>query len=184
MRQTKFSLVIISAAFVQCNSVNSFEEVDHVPLSEYNYSKAIIEKGTELRLLAFGGSNQNDEKNIYYSQFLTLNEKTGDTLMILVPLISIESNEEAGKTHMNVHEFDPNKEITVAYYYPTDENTNLLLQSSSLTRDGEVDTTVTVQSLMDKIHLNQIVVVNKEMPEFERKFKTAEGVLHFKQSPL
>jgi hypothetical protein len=190
MRHIKISLLllIVAGLIVQCNSLRHRPEQEYVyvPLKDYKYDPASIQPGTEVKLLAFSGGKQTEtDGDVYYYQFIVLNESTGDTLRILTPFISVdESAEGKNKTYTKPWQFDPAKGITEAFYELCDSSSKLLLQTNLLIETNRLDTSADFQSLVNNTRLNEFVVVNKSMGIFEDPaYKTAIGILNFKKMP-
>lgn len=187
MIKQKILLIIILCVVVSSCSYKSStrQEFTYVLLEEYQYQEANIQPGTEVELLAFSGGKKESEGNVLYYQFIVLEKGTKDTFRILTPFISVDM--EAGvesKTYATPLQYDPAKGITSAFYEPMDSSSNLLLQLETLVKDGEVDKSVDVQSLMGRVDKRQVVVINKSLAEFSNPgYRTAIGILNFKVIP-
>lgn len=182
------TLLIISLCVIvgSCSLKRSTkQEFTYVLLEEYHYQEANIQPGTEVELLAFSGGKKESEGSVLYYQFIVLEKGTKDTLRILTPFISVDR--EAGveiKTYATPLQYDPTKGITSAFYEPMDSSSNLLLQLENLVKDGEVDKSVDVQSLMGHVDKKQLVVINESLTEFSNPgYRTAIGILNFKEIP-
>jgi len=177
------------AGFTQCISPAAQELFfDYVPLQKYAYSKADILPETKVRLLAFSGGPENDKETVYYYQFIVVEESKNDTFRILTPLISVDK--EAGleaDTYGPPLQYDPAKGVTEAIFRPQTDAVNLLLQTDAieaLAKTQNADVMKEIKALEDSIQLKQSVVINRRIDLFTNSnFKTAVGILHFKQMP-
>jgi hypothetical protein len=107
-----------------------------------------------------------------------------DTVRILASMISTQAPGEDVKTYTVVSQYDPYKRVTTAYFYPSDSSQSLLEKiSGSLIDKDEINTKEIDAAVKDNSTVAEYVIVNKSMPEFSRNYKTAIGVLHFKEIP-
>lgn len=126
---------------------------------------------------------ESNKGEVNYFQFIARRTQSDDIVRILLPLISVD--DAAGvenKTYMTPLQYNISKRIRYAYYQKEDSNTNLLLQADRLGMKMS-DTTKEINNLMDHINANQFVVVNNSISIFSNSYKTAIGILHFKQIP-
>ena len=184
MKITIISLVVI-LPFIGCTSHSKYYEQDfeYLPLSEYKYTPSDISVGEEVELLAFSGGKESKKGEVNYFQFIVKRTQTGDTVRILLPLISVyDAAGVENKTYMTPLQYDISKGVRYAYYQKEDSGTNLLLQIDKLVMKMS-DTTKEINNLMDHINANQYVVVNKSIDIFSYPYKTATGILYFKEIP-
>jgi len=176
-------IALIICSFPGCRSRQEFE---FVPLKEYQYEQADIQPGTEVKLIAFSGGKSDDEKNAYYYQFIVRNKTTGDTVRILAPLISFdETSGSANKIYTTPLQYSLEKGITDASFQLKDSSHNLLLNTErleELAKSDNMDSSIAFGTLTNEINKNELVVVNRSISLFkDARFKTAIGILHFKE---
>lgn len=169
---------------MNCHSSIPRQDFNYVLMKDYTYTAVNISAGTEISLLAYSGSGHKDKKGRYYYQFLGINHETMDTVRILASMISTQAPGEDHKTYTVVSQYDPYKRITTAYFYPPDSTQALMEKlSDSLTGKDEINTEDANTAVKDSSPVDEYVIVNKSMPVFSRKYKTAIGLLHFKELP-
>ena len=177
--------ITTSVISVGCNNHKTLNLVDYQPLEDYQYTPASVTPGSEIELLAFSGGKRSDENNLYYYQFVGIDKSKGDTIKILLPVISID--EDAGvetKTYTTPLQFNPDKGITTAYFEQLPSDTALNLINGTEANPGGEISTEKIQDMLDgKSHQKAYVVLNKSIDLFQRNYKAVIGVLNFKQIP-
>lgn len=176
------ALVIL---FVACSDKRQI--IEYIPYDQYKFEPAEIEPGTAVKLLAYSGGKPSELDGIYYSQFIAVNEATGDTIRLLSTLVSVPGDAAtSGKVYSPTHMFDGTKQITDAVFYPQDSSHQMSIQLLAVTKseNESSETTKLMEDVIkDKISSKEFVVVNKSLEIFDNKYKTAVAVLHFEQAP-
>jgi len=178
------SLIIFIS--VNCSSNKDHPELEFIPFEKMNYKIDTAVQGTAVELIAYSGGKEQNEKQIYYSQFIGVDKKTNDTLRILTSLItcpgSVSGQSEDART---VYLYSGKKRLTDATIFPED-STMILMQNltgKAYSDNGSKDIPEDVSSLMKSIERKRFVVLNNGMDIFQRDFKTVIGVLHFNEQP-
>lgn len=179
MKKYLFSF-LVSLTFSSCVT-NDRQKIEYLPISEFRNDTSIIQPGTRVKLLAFSGSKDNDKETIYYSQIIVINISTGDTLSILCPALKSPSVDgTADQMIVMPNEFDPGKGILEANYQRFDSTTIMSLQiltqvkGETSPQGGNFD-----KYLGGNIVMNQLVAINRTIPIFSKKYRTAIGTLSF-----
>ncbi len=180
-------LILSSVLFllsISCRTVT--DDFEYVPLESFRYEKAEIEAGTGVRLLAFSGGIKNGNDKVHYSQLLCVTENTGDTIIILSPMVSYnQSDTDSSKIYSPIFTFNPPADMLTASYHPLDSmRLGMLIHAEgySANKDGTLQE---VEEKLKKGVVQHMVIVNKKMPEFAgARYPAVVGVLHFKKSPL
>lgn len=149
------------------------------PLNEIPFPISTLEKGTPLKLIAFTGGNQSDKKHTYYYQFIAINQSSGDTVRVLVPLISV-GEENIYTTPL---QYDHDKGIEAATFEPKDSSFDMKINAFAFgdtppAHGDEID------KMQQKSSAAELVVMVKKIPLFENpRYKTVIGALHFDERP-
>lgn len=171
--------------FVSCS--NKRQIIEYIPYDQYKFEQAEIEPGKAVKLLAYSGGKPSELDGIYYSQFIVLNETTGDTIRLLSTLVSVPGDAATpGKVYSPTYMFDGTKQITDAVFYPQDSSHQMPIQMLAVTKseNESSETSKLLEDVMkDKVSSKEFVVVNKSLEIFNNKYKTAVAVLHFEQIP-
>ncbi|HYF30442.1 MAG TPA: hypothetical protein VD993_04935 [Chitinophagaceae bacterium] len=175
------AIAVIAGLAASCKGQKE-HSYDSVRLEDFKIDSMAINKDQEYRLLAYSGGNESAKNNIYYHQFIVLNESTNDTLKVLSALICVEGpSGPEGKVYHPVTQFDGTKGVTTATLEKQDSTHNMLLQTLTI---GDPESTEAVtKTITSEITANQLVEVNKSMDIFSLPHKTVVGILHFKQMP-
>jgi hypothetical protein len=181
----KFALSSLALVILLIACSNKRQTIEYVPFDQYKFEQAEIEPGTAVKLLAYSGGKPSELDGIYYSQFIAVNETTGDTIRLLSTLVSVPGDATtSGKVYSPTHMFDGTKQITEAVFYPQDSSHQMPIKMLAVTK-SENETSETSKLLedvmKDKISSKEFVVVNKSLEIFDNKYKTAVAVLHFEQ---
>ena len=142
--------------------------------------------GTPVRLIAYSGGIDENEKEIYYHQFIGVDKTTNDTLRILTSFITFPApGSEKNKSARNVYLYSRTKRLTDAEIYPHDSIMVLLqnLSEKGYSESEVKDIPTDIEPLTKEIKRKRFVVLNKDMDIFQRNFKTVIGVLQFKEQP-
>ena len=169
-----------------CQSKNDrHDELEFKPLKDFAYTPATIAPGTEIELLAISGGKESDEETIYYWQFIGIDKSSGDTVTIISPLISVaNSTAPNDKTYTTPLQYDPDKKITTADFYPSDSSQKRAADFGALIPSDGPPSEDQVKKIMEgKTGRKEVIVINKGMDIFQRNYKAAFGVLNFKQQP-
>ena len=179
--------LILFLVLAGCGSKNERQVIEYKPLEDLNYTIDSITAGTPLKLIAYSGGTPNTKDDIYYFQFIGVDEKNSDTIRILSTLISYPDEASvAGKTYTLTSQYNPGKRISDAVFYPQDSMQNMLINVSasqipeSIAEDLKKIDDPGIKSLTKK----QWVAINKSIDIFERNYKTVIGVLHFNETPF
>jgi hypothetical protein len=156
-----------------------------VPLKDFKYAPAMLTSGTEIRILAFSGDNENTKEAVYYSQFIGIEKTSGDTLRILTAFISVDPNGSSSNTLFTTPVlFDGNKGVLDATFQIPNSNQQMILRMD-LPGGGDakdIGKKITA-SLQDTIAKKEYVIVQKDIALFTGHYKTAIGILNFKEQP-
>ena len=184
-RQVFILAITAPVIFVGCNNHKILDRVDYQPLEDYEYTPATITPGSAIELLAFSGGKRSDENNLYYYQFVGIDKSKGDTIKILLPVISVDEAEGIEtKTYTTPLQFNSDKGITTAYFEQLPSDTALNLINGTEANSGGEISTEKIQAMLDgKSHQKPYVVLNKSIDLFQRDYKAVIGVLNFKQIP-
>lgn len=182
----KLSLYIFFLVILLASCSNKKQVIEYMPFDQYKFEEAEIEPGTAVRLLAYSGGKPSELDGIYYSQFIAINEVTGDTIRLLSTLVSVPGDASSGKVYSPTHMFDGTKQITEAIFYPQDSSHQMPIEMLAVTKsENEAsETSKLLEDVMkDKINSKEFVVINKSIDIFDNKYKTAIAVLHFENIP-
>jgi hypothetical protein len=174
--------------FSQCKAKSEYDgqDIEFKPLKEFSFTPALIPVGTPLDLIAYSGGKANTEDEIYYYQFIGVDKKN-DTFRILSTIISVyDDKDAANKIYTPTSQYDPEKRVASAIFYPQDSTNKLAIDfsSSELSGDNKDSNFSKINSVLEgRIKKSEFVVINKSMDIFLRDYKTAFGVLHFKEIP-
>jgi hypothetical protein len=181
-----FFASLVVCISLNCSSNKDHSELEFIPFEKMNYKIDTVKQGTAVDLIAYSGGKEQNEKDIYYSQFIGVNKVTNDTLRILTSLItcpgSISGQSNEART---VYLYSGQKRLTEAEIFPED-STMILMQNltgKAYSDNGSKDIPEDVSSLMKGIERKRFVVLNNGMDIFQRDLKTVIGVLHFKEQP-
>jgi hypothetical protein len=126
----------------------------YVKLEDFKYTPATIKDGTEIKILSYSGGKECSGKEIYYYQFIGIDNSTLDTVRILAPC----------------QLFDVTRGTKTGIFY----NDGISKVFDLLLKDSKED----VFKMSDK---ENFVVFNKKAESLEkRNFRTAIGSLAFK----
>ena len=182
-RLSGFILFLVLAG---CNSKSDRQVIEFKPLEDLNYTMDSIPAGTPLKLIAYSGGVPNTEDEVYYFQFIGVDERNSDTMRILSTLISFtDAASVSGKTYTPTSQYNPDKRISDAVFYPQDSIKNLLI---NLSVPGIPESVVQELKKIDEtgsknLSKKQYVAINKSIDIFEKNYKTVIGVLHFTETP-
>ena len=184
--RAKLFPVTLLLVLAGCQSKNDRrDELDFKPLKDFAYTPATIAPGTEIELLALSGGKESDEETIYFWQFIGIDKSSGDTVRIISSLISVaNSSDPNDKTYTTPMQYDPDKRITAADFYPADSSQKLAAEFGAAGSGDKQLTEDQIKKIMEgKSGRKEVIVINKGMDIFQRNYKTALGVLNFKQQP-
>jgi hypothetical protein len=181
------ALVIALSLFTACHGAGSHtlhDDLTYIPLSEYKYEQADIKTGTGIRILAYSGGKDSKGKDVYYCQFIGIDQSTHDTVRVLTSLISTDSVTGSSAEIFTIpSQFDGQKGVFDAVYEAPADNQNLMLRLvASLPEDGPATKQLNA-AINDSTGKKEYVAVNKGADIFERKYKTTIGVLRFHDQP-
>jgi hypothetical protein len=166
---------------IHADSGTAFKYVD---LRNFKYKSAFIKPGTEVEILANLGGRESVGDTVYYYQFIVLDKKTGDTIRILCPDITVEDAAIENKTSITPLMYNPEKGIITAFFEPIDSAATLLLNGNNLKKLTESINSVDVNHLLDSKNAINIVVLDKDDSEQRIfQFGTVIGKLNFKKIP-
>lgn len=184
-------LLLLSLILLACNNAPETKAVDknadfkYVQLADFKYKVADISPGTEVEILASLDGPKDNGDTVYYYQFIVLNKKSGDTIRILCPEITVD--EEAGidgKTSTTPLLFDMSKGVTTAFYELIDSSKSLLLNGENMQQLVSTNDSAAIEHLLTPSNAVKVVVLDKkDSADRILRFKTAIGVLNFKKIP-
>jgi hypothetical protein len=182
IQNAKFKMRDLLCVAVVCTALSCSEpgtaDFQFVPLDEYEYKHADIQKGELIDLIAFSGGPQDNTETIFYYQFIGVRKSKGDTVRILTPLISVPGDTSKDQIHSSPLLYNPDKGITTAEYRPFDSTHVVLLEgerfSEGLGNGRSLD-----RGDLYKITQKQMVVLNQRIDLFQGHYPTAVGILHF-----
>lgn len=156
-----------------------------IPLKDYKYASAAISSGTEIEILGFSGSLDNQDGKVYYSQFVGKEKATGDTVRILAAWISIPSDTGNAPTLTSASLFDGAKGIHEATFLIPDNSQRMIMQmGADLPGSKDIDTASINKAINDTaVAKNEYVILQDDVPLFKGNYKTAVGIMNFKQQP-
>jgi len=155
-----------------------------IPLKEYKYTPAAINSGTEINILGFSGGLTNGNGSIYYSQFVGTEKTTGDTVRILAAWIAVPSENGGAPTFTSASLYDGQKGVRDASFLIPDENQRMIINMAAGLSGGDDDTAKINKAINDTaVAKNENVILPDEVPLFKGNYKTAVGVMNFKQQP-
>ena len=185
--QYLFALTAIVAPvfFFSCHSTTAGStNYKTIPLTEYKYAPAAISSGTEINILGFSGGKDGKKKDVYYSQFIGIEKGTGDTVRILAAWIQIPAESGSVPTLTPASMFDGQKGIREAAFVIPDNNQLSSIKIANSLADAEGDTARINKAMADTaIQQNEYVILQDDVPLFRGKYKTAIGIMDFKQQP-
>jgi hypothetical protein len=188
LRIVSVSFFILSS-FCQCKSKADFDgqEVEFKPLNETSFVMDSIPGGTLLNLIAYSGGRKNTKDDIYYFQFIGVNKQNDDTIRILSTIISVpDEKNPANKIYSPTSQYNPEKRILSAIYYPQDSSHRTAINLSGVTAyvdNRDTNIARILSTLENAGKKNEFVVINKSIDIFQRNYKTVFGVLHFDEIP-
>jgi len=175
--------IVLFAGCGQGHREGSFSsDFRHQPLKEFDGMVASIPTGTAIRILAYSGGDvakQSDE--LYYYQFIGIDQTTGDTVRILTAAINVEDATTGGKpalTPAATYDFD--KGITAATFKVPTEDDQMIIKMMPGLQGGNP-----AEKGSDKLAtpVKEYVMIPEGVPFFTRHFKTVAGILSFRQQP-
>jgi hypothetical protein len=177
-------VLLVCLLFAQCKS-GSRQDIEFIPIGEFDYTPATVKAGTPIDLIAFSGGKANKEGEVYYYQFIGIDAKNGDTLRILSTFISVADDEDnANKIYIATSEYDAEKRITSAIFYPQDSTHELPIDFSAAGLAGDTSDLDKMKSVVQHgIKKREYVIINKSIDIFENNYKTVFGILHFTERP-
>ena len=191
-RAIKFLSLSILTCFLlaECKNKKDYDgqEIEFKPLSEFSYTPGSIPAGTTVNLIAYSGGKANEENKIYYYQFIGVDPQANDTFRILSTLISVpsEKRDDIDKIYVPTSEYNPDKRITSAIYYPEDSTNEFAVDMAGVTSTSN-DTAATAEKIFSAIKHEskneKFVVINNSIDIFQRDYKTVFGILHFTEQP-
>jgi hypothetical protein len=183
-------LFLLPLIFTRCASHNHddgslADDYTIVPMTQYKFEPSGIKAGSQVSIFAFTGGKTNKDNRRYYSQFLVVDKATGDTTRILAALISIDSvpGSEA-ETYTTPGMFDGQKRVLDATFEEPNDKQRLMLNfTASSQADGSPDLNKVNAEITDTTGKDEYVLINKNAGIFTGKYKTAKGVLRFRDQP-
>jgi hypothetical protein len=162
-------LCLSSAVLPHCGSKQPEETFAYTPLGKFTVDSAAIRAHDEVRILGFSGGPQNSKDTAYYAQFLVITKLTGDTVVILAPLIVyIRSAAPGDRVYTPATTFDGGKQIYDARFARLDSVPTEIV-------DG-VENSASSRK--------KFVVIDKSIPNFDdHHYKNVVGILSFDQQP-
>jgi len=154
----------------------------HQSLKEFPDTVVNLPSGTAIRILAFsGGDVAKKSDELYYCQFIGINQTTGDTVRILAAAINVEEASTDGKpvlTPSSTYDFD--KGITNATFKAPTEDDQMMIKMMPGLQGGNM-----AEKVGDKLDnaVNEYVMIPESVPFFTRHYRTAVGILSFTQQP-
>jgi hypothetical protein len=153
------------------------------PLKQFQDSITNIPTGTAINILAYSGGEESKKSDaLNYCQFIGIDQATGDTVRILSAAIDVDDAGAGGGpvlTPSTTYDFD--KGIRDAIFRSATENDKLMLRMMPGVQGGETD----VKKLNADLNgpVTELVMLPDGVPLFARHYKTAVGILSFKQRP-
>ena len=184
------TFLLLLLLFTRCASHNRDDgslaaDYTVVPMTQYTFEPSGIKTGSAVSIFAFTGGKTNKDNKRYYSQFLVIDKATGDTTRILSALISVDS--VPGSEHeiyTTADMFDGQKKVLDATFEEPNDNQSLMLNFvASSAADGSPDPSKVNAEVTDTTGKEEYVLINKNADVFARKYKTAKGVLRFRDQP-
>jgi hypothetical protein len=154
----------------------------HQSLNEFPDTVTSLPSGTAIRILAYSGGDVGKRSGeLYYCQFIGINQTTGDTVRILAAALNVEEASTDGKpvlTPATTYDFD--KGVTDATFKVPMENDQMMIKMMPGLQGGNV-----AEKVGDKLDdaVKEYVMIPEGVPFFTRHFKTAAGILSFRQQP-
>ena len=119
---------------------------------------------------------------MYYSQFIGT-EKSGDTVRILCAWIKVSSGNAQEPTLTPAKMYDGNKGVRDATFVVPDGN-DLTIIKLAANLGSDPDKAKLQEALADTaVVKNEYVILQDEVPLFKGNYKTAIGLMSFKQQP-
>lgn len=179
-----FTTLLLLSACGQGHKDGSFSaHYTHQPLKAFQDTITDAPAGWAIDIVAFSGGEVNKNGDaLNYCQFIGIDRATGDTVRILSPAIDVADAEADGRpvlTPSTMYDFD--KGIRDASYRKATDNDKMMLQMMPQLQGGETD--------VNKLNANlnapvpEFVMVPEGVPVFARHYKTAVGILTFKERP-
>ncbi|MDO6430174.1 hypothetical protein Q4E93_06235 [Flavitalea sp. BT771] len=157
-------------------------------LKEYRYVPARLSSGTEIEILGFSGGKDGRKGDVYYSQFIGKEKGSGDTVRILAAWIGVPpaTGEGDGPVLTPAAMFDGKKGIREATFLIPDNNqlTTIKLGNSIVDAEAAGDTAKLNKAVADtSAPTTDYVILQNDVPLFKGSYKTAVGIMNFRQQP-
>ena len=181
---------LASLFFSNCSSSAAGFGSKMMPLKDFGYRFDTIGSGSEIKILDFSGGKKSLKNNFYYSQFIGIEKSTGDTVRILASWIRgpLPPNAPEG-THLLLNAaymFDSTKGVTDAVFTIPDYHDRRLMNFDIMMDDDEQKTdSAEIEKAMSDTATpkNEYVILRDEVPLFKGNYRTAIGIMNFKQKP-
>ena len=154
-------------------------------MNEYKFEPSGIKPGSPVSILAFSGGKGSKDKKLYYSQFIVVDRASGDTTRILAAMISVDSVPgSVSEMFTPAGEFDGKKGILDASFEAPGDNNRMMLNIVANMPAGADAKNLTTTDITDTTGQKEYVLINKNADIFlSRKYKTAKGILRFRDQP-
>ncbi|HYE54818.1 MAG TPA: hypothetical protein VD996_08250 [Chitinophagaceae bacterium] len=172
-----FTILLMITTIIACRQPHSYE---FAALESIPADTTTINRGRDLKIIAYSGGQPSDKDNIYYHQFITIDEKTSDTFKVISALICVDSAGSVNGTYAPVSQFNPTKGILNVSLEKQDSTHQFLLKTITLTDDQHTGPGL---DLNKPLTAKQVVTLNKSLDIFSKPYKTYIGILHFKEQP-
>jgi hypothetical protein len=185
--QSLLAMAALSASIFlsSCSSSGSGKDTyKTIPLKEYKYAPAPVSSGTEIEILAFSGGKDIENRNVYYSQFIGKEKSTGDTVRILAAWITVPQETGNAPVLTAADLFDGQKGVHDATFVIPDDNQRTMMNMAVGLHGANVDTAQINKAVNDAAApTSDFVILQDDVPLFKGNYKTAIGLLNFKQQP-
>lgn len=156
-------------------------------LKDFRCDSSDIRPGTEISILGFSGGKSNEKGDMNYSQFIVKNKISGDTIRILAAYITVDTaTGPSNYVFTPALAYDSKKGMREATFeVPNNDELAMLRLEAATSDDGnaDVDKMNAAFAHNDTAIKKEYVITYKDVPLFAAHYKTAIGVLHFKQNP-
>lgn len=179
-------LLVVLILFARCGQEHqegSFSvRYRHQLLKEFQDSIVSLPTGTAIRILAYSGGEVGKETDeLHYCQFIGITQATGDTVRILTAAINFEGGSTDGKpvlTPSSTYDFD--KGVRDALFNVPTQNDEMIIKMMPQLQ-GDNPPKNLDQKKDDAV--KEYVMIPEGVPFFTRHYKTAVGILSFRQRP-
>jgi hypothetical protein len=155
-------------------------------LHDLKYDAADLKSGTAVNILGFSSGQRQTKDTVFYSQFLVIDNTSGDTIRILTPMISIDNPApDTTLTYTMPMQYDMDKGVRNASFEPMDSTKNRVLNIQGNFSDGTMNNANKTGDEAFKADSSRVslVIYDPGIPQFEKNYKMAIGVLRFKDQP-